>query len=115
MIFRPFPAILKSAPQRNTVRKEVRIVKKYLALLVSALLLVSLCACGQNAAPQEPETPDTPDLSDTATPPTASAASELTPVTSVEEVRALYVGEVTDPAALSITEYEGDYLSLIHI
>ena len=87
-------------------------MKKQLALLASALLLVSLCACGQNAAaPQEPETPD---LSDTATPPAASAASELTPVTTEEEVRALYApdyeADPTTPPILSVTEYEGDYL-----
>lgn len=82
-------------------------MKRYRSLLLSALLLVSLCACGQkDVTPQEPETPDTPETQDNG--PEASAV--LTPVTSEDEVRALYTEEIMDTAVLLITEYEGDYL-----
>lgn len=101
-------------------------MKKHLALLVSALLLLSLWGC---AAPDtdtaadpanvtEPAPSDTvptePSASAEPSAPAAAPSAMLAPVTSVEEVRALYApdyeADPTNPPILSVTEYEGDYL-----
>lgn len=108
-------------------------MKKYVALLLSALLLGSLWGC---AAPDtdtaadpanvtEPAPSDTASAADTAdaaentapAEPSASAdvtSAALTPVTSEEDVWALYApdyeADPTNPPILSVTEYEGDYL-----
>lgn len=101
-------------------------IKKHLALLVSALLLLSLWGC---AAPDtdtaadpanvtEPAPSDTvpaePSASAEPSAPAAAPSAMLAPVTSVEEVRALYApdyeADPTNQPILSVTEYEGDYL-----
>ncbi len=92
-------------------------IKKYTALFLSALLLLSLCACGAPSQKEgmtqtpPPAVPSAPSPSDETL---LSSAEALTLVTSEEEVRGLYApdyeADPTNPPILSITEYEGDYL-----